>query len=245
MMPEFSMISTKPFFCTQLRSICTLIPILMLIAIVHVDAICAFSHQPVKNINKQAQLAVMNTKAMVSDTVGSKSPYAGQQNRSIKALSPKETEAILDGSGMVFGGMAKAAELNGYPGPKHVLELYEAGRLALQDEQLSQTRALFEEMRKEAMELGGVIVGLERALDTAFLERTVIPEFLEQKLKEIGTQKAKLRNVHLQAHLQMTEILTEEQIRTYNVERGYQADPCKQVPDGHDPVMWRMHNQCN
>src|SRR5689334_17464381 len=47
-------------------------------------------------------------------------PYAGQQTRTIKALSPADVAALLKGEGM---GMAKAAELNGYPGPLHVLTL--------------------------------------------------------------------------------------------------------------------------
>jgi hypothetical protein len=47
-------------------------------------------------------------------------PYAGQQTRTIKALSDDEIAALRNGEGM---GMAKAAELNGYPGPIHVLSL--------------------------------------------------------------------------------------------------------------------------
>ena len=41
------------------------------------------------------------------------SSYAGQEIRDIKALSPEDTAALLAGKGM---GLAKAAELNGYPG---------------------------------------------------------------------------------------------------------------------------------
>jgi hypothetical protein len=47
-------------------------------------------------------------------------PHAGQQTRTIKALSDDEIAALCNGKGM---GMAKAAELNGYPGPIHVLAL--------------------------------------------------------------------------------------------------------------------------
>ena len=47
-------------------------------------------------------------------------PYAGQQTRTIKALLPADVTALLKGEGM---GMAKAAELNGYPGPLQVLTL--------------------------------------------------------------------------------------------------------------------------
>jgi hypothetical protein len=54
------------------------------------------------------------------------SPYAGMQTRSIKALSTQQIDDLRTGRGM---GLALAAELNGYPGPAHVLELSE--RLAL------------------------------------------------------------------------------------------------------------------
>ena len=42
------------------------------------------------------------------------------QTRSIKALSDQQIADLGAGRGM---GLALAAELNGYPGPSHVLEL--------------------------------------------------------------------------------------------------------------------------
>ena len=48
------------------------------------------------------------------------SSYAGQEMRAIKSLSPQEVADLLAGRGM---GLAKAAELNHYPGPRHVLDL--------------------------------------------------------------------------------------------------------------------------
>ncbi len=48
------------------------------------------------------------------------SPYVGREQREIKSLSPGDIQMYLQGHGM---GMAKAAELNHYPGPKHVLDL--------------------------------------------------------------------------------------------------------------------------
>ena len=41
------------------------------------------------------------------------SPYAGEQGREIKALSTKDIDDLTQGRGM---GLAKAAELNRYPG---------------------------------------------------------------------------------------------------------------------------------
>ena len=59
------------------------------------------------------------------------SPYAGQQSREVKSLSAQDIDDLLNGRGMA---LAKAGELNGYPGPLHVLEL--ASELRLTDEQL-------------------------------------------------------------------------------------------------------------
>src|SRR5256886_16049718 len=58
------------------------------------------------------------------------SPYAGQETREIKALSRDEINSYLSGDGI---GFAKAAELNHYPGPKHILQL--ADQLLLSEEQ--------------------------------------------------------------------------------------------------------------
>jgi hypothetical protein len=58
--------------------------------------------------------------AFTSFAAEPRSPYAGQELRDVKALSNADIEAYLAGKGM---GYAKAAELNSYPGPKHVLEL--------------------------------------------------------------------------------------------------------------------------
>jgi hypothetical protein len=68
-------------------------------------------------------------------------PYAGQQTRQIKALSDDDIAALLKGEGT---GYAKAAELNGYPGPKHVLDL--AGQLKLTEAQRRQVQAIFDRM---------------------------------------------------------------------------------------------------
>ena len=76
-------------------------------------------------------------------------PYAGMQAREIKALSPEDTARLLQGHGM---SLALAAELNGYPGPSHVLEL--AQPLQLTEAQRAQTQALMDAHKAEARELG-------------------------------------------------------------------------------------------
>src|SRR6266436_10279692 len=76
-------------------------------------------------------------------------PYAGMQVRPIKALSEQQVADLTAGRGM---GLALAAELNGYPGPSHVLEL--ADKLDLSADQRARVGQFFESMRQEALPLG-------------------------------------------------------------------------------------------
>jgi Spy/CpxP family protein refolding chaperone len=145
-------------------------------------------------------------------------PYAGQGQREIKALSAEEIEGYLSGSGM---GLAKAAELNHYPGPRHVLDLAEA--LQLSDEQRQQTQGIFAAMRTEAVRLGTQLVARERQLDTLFAAGTISEAQVEQFVTEIGTIHGQLRAVHLRAHLAQRAILTPDQRRRYDALRGYNA----------------------
>lgn len=156
--------------------------------------------------------------AMLSMPVAAQhaTPYAGQQHRQIKALSDSEIDDLISGRGM---GLARAAELNGYPGPKHVLELAE--EMALTAEQKGRTQAIFQGMHDEAVRLGKQIVDRERELDRAFAEGTIDADALESMLREIGLLEANLRRVHLAAHLEQREILTDQQLAAYKELRGY------------------------
>jgi hypothetical protein len=62
--------------------------------------------------------------------------------------------------------MARPAELNGYPGPMHVLDLRD--RLGLTPEQEAAVRSSFARMEVAAKPLGAELVERERALDRAF-----------------------------------------------------------------------------
>jgi hypothetical protein len=95
------------------------------------------------------------------------SAYAGEEARAIKALSAEDIEALRSGQGM---GFAKAAELNGYPGPAHVLAL--ADQLQLTSEQLSKTRAIEASMRAKAKTIGIELIDAERQLDICLHPRT-------------------------------------------------------------------------
>jgi Heavy-metal resistance len=143
-------------------------------------------------------------------------PYAGQQKRAIKALSDRDIEDLRAARGL---GLAKAAELNSYPGPAHVLEF--ATRLQLTEAQRKETQALFEVMRSKALPLGERIIAAERELDRVFVQRQITPDMLHARLKTIAALQAALRAVHLEAHIAQRALLSPEQIARYNVLRGY------------------------
>ena len=154
--------------------------------------------------------------AAASFAAGQESPYAGQEQRQIKALSKADIEGYLRGKGM---GYAKAAELNSYPGPKHVLELVE--ELGLTESQLGETTALFESMQGRAIELGRVLVQKEQDLDDAFASNVITADSLAALLSEIAGLEGKLRYVHLEAHLKQKKILSADQLAQYQASRGY------------------------
>lgn len=144
------------------------------------------------------------------------SPYAGQEAREIKALAPQRVAGLLSGEGV---GYAKAAELNGVPGPRHVLDLADA--LALTAEQRSAAEASFRRMHEAAVPLGERLVALERELDRAFADRTLDAASLQERTQAIGQVEGALRAVHLRAHLEMLDVLTMHQVHQYSALRGY------------------------
>ena len=151
-----------------------------------------------------------------SVSAASPSAYMGEESRDVKSLAPQEISDYLSGKGM---GFAKAAELNGYPGPAHVLEL--AAELGLTREQKLQSEALFTRMHVRAIALGQEIVSEERALDRLFASHTVTSENLGERMERIGRLQGEVREVHLAAHIEQTALLTPAQIEQYRRLRGY------------------------
>jgi len=143
-------------------------------------------------------------------------PYAGQHQRSIKALSAKEIQDYKKGAGL---GMAKAAELNHYPGPIHVLEF--ATPLKLNKNQKKKIEALYQQMKSNAIPLGLKIVALESKLDQLFATKQIQKKKLVELVDEIALLKGRLRTVHLSVHLQTKPLLTPRQHANYDRVRGY------------------------
>lgn len=147
------------------------------------------------------------------------SPYAGMERRRIKGLSADQIEDLRAGRGM---GLARAAELNGYPGPAHVLEL--ADTLSLTPDQAAETAAIRAKISGEAAELGAEILEREEALDRLFATGAAEPEELHRLVEEIARLQGELRFAHLNAHLATRRLLTSEQVAAYAHLRGYAND---------------------
>jgi hypothetical protein len=143
-------------------------------------------------------------------------PYAGHQKRSVKAISAEQEANLKAGRGM---GLALAAELNGYPGPMHALEL--SAKISLSAEQHRNLSDLYNSMKTEAIAAGARLIESERQLDQAFATGKINPEILTRLTARIGENQAALRAVHLKYHLITADLLDATQRQKYAELRGY------------------------
>jgi len=184
--------------------------------------------------------ALLATPALAQERHGSAQPYAGMQERPIKGLSEDDMAQLRAGAGW---GLALPAELNGKPGPAHLLE--NAGELGLSPEQIAAISQIHAQMQDEAIAAGARLIEAERAMSDAFAGDGLTRAELADLIAASEAARAELRLIHLSRHLETVPLLTEAQIARYNVLRGYSDDPCATVPEGHDPAMWRKHNGCS
>jgi Spy/CpxP family protein refolding chaperone len=155
--------------------------------------------------------------ALISLTAGAQhQPYAGQHQRELKALSAEEVKQYVAGAGM---GYARAAELNHFPGPMHVLEL--ADQLQLSPEQRAATQKLMTAHKAQARALGSELVAAERGLDELFRAGTVDAAGLARAVRDSAAAVGEYRLSHLETHRQMRALLSDEQVRRYDELRGY------------------------
>jgi len=170
-----------------------------------------------------------------------RSVYAGQENREIKSLSASDIEELRRGGGW---GLAKAAELNGVPGPAHLLQMKDA--INLSDAQVLAIADIHARMKARAMAEGARLIQLERRLERHFRQGTITDQILRDSLSAIEGVRKQLRYTHLATHLKTPDILSAAQVETYNRLRGYTASAaCDAVPQGHNAEQWRRHNSCN
>lgn len=156
------------------------------------------------------------------------SPYAAQLNSPVRGLSTQEVDDLLEGQG---AGYARVAELNNYPGPRHVLDLQQ--KLNLSPDQIQQIEGTFQQMQANAQQLGQKIVEHEQQLSTAFARGEIDSAKLKLQTEELSKLYSQLRATHLQAHLQIRPLLKPEQIAAYNELRGYTAPTEPSSPVHH------------
>ncbi len=148
------------------------------------------------------------------------SAYAGQQDVAATGLLPAEVEALEQGEGMA---QALPAEVNGYPGPRHVLDAAAAGTLDLQPSQRQAAVRIYDDMHRQAVAKGAEILIAEAELARRFRHRHIDPPILTEVAGKIAGLRGELRVIHLTAHLETEALLTPEQVSTYRTLRGYQA----------------------
>lgn len=187
-----------------------------------------------------ALLTCLPLSTLAQHSHGAQTPYAGLQNRAIKSLSDNDINELRRGGGW---GLALAAELNGMPGPAHLLELKD--QIPLAADQVAKTQALLDEMRRAAIPTGDRLIAAEKALEAAFATGKVDESSLRRLLADAESARSELRFIHLSQHYKTVQFLRPEQIKRYNILRGYAEDPCKNIPAGHNPEMYKRHMGCN
>jgi Spy/CpxP family protein refolding chaperone len=176
-----------------------------------------------------AVLSIAGVLAFAPLSAQTSQPHSGLETRPIKALSAEQIADLKAGRGM---GLALVAELNGYVGPVHVLEL--ADSLHLAADQRAKMEELFAAMKAEAIPLGEVLIAQESDLDRQFADRTITEASLAAATQAIGSTRAALRAAHLKYHLAATEVLAPMQIQRYAELRGYTSEiPAEHPHTGH------------
>ena len=134
-------------------------------------------------------------------------------------LSPDQVKQYLAGAGM---GYAKAAELNHFPGPMHVLEL--ADKLGLSEQQRAATERLMQAHKAEARAIGEQLVESERELEALFRSGRVDEAALARAVRTAAALEGEYRLSHLETHRRMRAVLTSEQVKRYDELRGYAGE---------------------
>ena len=131
------------------------------------------------------------------------------------SLSAAEVSDLRAGRGM---GLALPAELRGYPGPLHVLEL--EGSLGLSAAQREIMTKLVASMRAEVIPLGDEVIKAEKAVDDVFASGIVTAEEVDTAVTRAAVARGRLRSAHLRVHLTTRESLTDAQRVRYAELRG-------------------------
>lgn len=144
------------------------------------------------------------------------SPYAHTQSAEFATLTPDEVRELRNGDGM---GLARPAELNSFPGPRHLLDLKAA--LDLTREQIARIEAIHAKMKTRAIAKGEAILQAELHLANLFAAGRPTAAETTRMSEHLGVMRGQLQAIHLLAHIESTRELTADQIERYDRLRGY------------------------
>ncbi len=131
-------------------------------------------------------------------------------------LTAEQIAELRTGGG---AGQALPAEINSYPGPKHVLE--HVPGLGLTGDQSEAIEAIRVEMNEAAVELGEEVIAAERRLAGLFASAAATAEQVVDATASLGALRGRLQAEHLVAHIRTRALLTAEQVEAYDRLRGY------------------------
>jgi Spy/CpxP family protein refolding chaperone len=114
-------------------------------------------------------------------------------------------------------GAALYADINGYPSPKHVIDM--ADELNLSEQQLKDVQSIFDDMAESARAKGEEIIAREQEYHTMFKAGKATEAGARKLAVEIGRLRGELRAVHMIAHIQTKDVLTNDQIARYTKAR--------------------------
>ena len=144
------------------------------------------------------------------------SSHAHSRGTEVSSLTDEEVRALRHGEGM---GLARAAELNHFPGPRHLLEL--ASELGLGDDQIHRIRAIHDQMKSQAVAKGEDIIMAESHLADLFASGEPSAREMERITGHLGAMRGQLQAIHLLAHIEATRELSAVQVSEYDRLRGY------------------------
>ena len=136
------------------------------------------------------------------DSVPAKSPIA--------SLTAQEYFDLKNGFDM---GMARVAEIHGYPSPEEVQK--HAKELALTSTQKGQLQKILDAWKFKTREMGGFLIAQETKLNNLFASGKATDGAIIYYTNKIGLYQGELRNAHLQANLKTKNLLTGEQLKKY------------------------------
>jgi Spy/CpxP family protein refolding chaperone len=132
-------------------------------------------------------------------------------HRRVEAYQQEFDQVVAGGRGF---GLAFAADQNGYPGPLHVLEAKD--RLDLTPAQEARVTALYDAMLAEARARAAALAAAEARLRRLFAAGAADAPAVRAAVGAAEAARAEVRLVHLLAHVETRDVLTETQRRAYH-----------------------------